>query len=57
VALAGDLLERAHLAVVPGSIFGKNGEGYIRLSYGSVGLDELHEACNRLAQYFETIQT
>jgi aspartate/methionine/tyrosine aminotransferase len=56
VALARDLLERVHVAVVPGSIFGKNGEGYIRLSYGSVGLDELDEACRRLAQYFETIR-
>lgn len=57
VALAADLLERAHLAVVPGSVFGKNGEGYLRLSYGSVGLDELDEACRRLARYFETVST
>jgi len=55
IALAADLLERAHLAVVPGRVFGKNGEGYLRLSYGSVGLDELAEACKRLAQYFGTI--
>jgi aspartate/methionine/tyrosine aminotransferase len=55
VALARDLLERAHVAVVPGSVFGKNGEGYLRLSYGSVGLDELDEACKRLAHYFGTI--
>jgi aspartate/methionine/tyrosine aminotransferase len=56
VALARDLLERVHLAVVPGSVFGQTGEGYLRLSYGSVDLDQLDEACRRLAQYFETIR-
>ncbi|HJX38594.1 MAG TPA: pyridoxal phosphate-dependent aminotransferase [Anaerolineae bacterium] len=52
-ALAWDLLERAHLAVVPGSYFGRNGEGYLRLSYGSVERSELDEACRRLAKYFQ----
>lgn len=51
-ALAWDLLERAHLAVVPGSIFGRNGEGFLRLSYGSVARSDLEEACGRLARYF-----
>ena len=54
VALAWDLLERAHLAVVPGSIFGRNGEGYLRLSYGSVEQSALEEACGRLDRYFKT---
>lgn len=52
-ALAWDLLERAHMAVVPGSIFGRNGEGFLRLSYGSVERSVLDEACGRLARYFE----
>ena len=50
VALSRDLLERAHLAVVPGSYFGQSGEGYLRLSYGSVESSELEEACRRLAE-------
>jgi aspartate/methionine/tyrosine aminotransferase len=54
VALAWDLLERAHLAVVPGSYFGQNGEGFLRLSYGSVEEPALEEACGRLDKYFET---
>jgi aspartate/methionine/tyrosine aminotransferase len=53
VPLTWDLLERAHLAVVPGSTFGRNGEGYLRLSYGSVETSDLDEACHRLAEYFE----
>jgi aspartate/methionine/tyrosine aminotransferase len=52
VALAWDLLERAHVAAVPGSIFGRNGEGFLRLSYGSVERSDLEEACGRLANYF-----
>jgi len=51
-ALAWDLLERADLAVVPGSIFGRNGEGFLRLSYGSVEEPQLKEACARLVRYF-----
>jgi len=52
-ALAWDLLERAHLAVVPGSIFGQNLEGFLRLSYGSVERSDLEQACGRLARYFD----
>jgi aspartate/methionine/tyrosine aminotransferase len=52
VALAWDLLERAHVAVVPGGYFGRNGEGFLRLSYGSVDRSDLDEACRRLAKYF-----
>lgn len=51
-ALAWDLLERIHLAVVPGRYFGQNGEGYLRLSYGSVESWQLEEACRRLAEYY-----
>jgi aminotransferase len=54
IALAWDLLERAHLAVVPGSIFGRNGEGYLRLSYGSVETPDLEAGCGRLANYFDS---
>lgn len=51
-ALATDLLETVHVATVPGSVYGQNGEGYLRLSYGSVDGSELEEACVRLDRYF-----
>ncbi len=35
VELAKLLIEKAHVAVTPGSAFGRNGEGYIRLSYAT----------------------
>ena len=42
------LLEHAHLALTPGSYFGANGEGYLRI--GLVSAEEkLQEAINRLA--------
>ena len=51
-ALATDLLETAHVAIVPGSVYGHNGEGFLRLSYGSVDRSDLEDACGRLASYF-----
>ncbi len=41
------LLHQAHVAVVPGSVFGTKGKGYIRVSYAS-SLAELKEAVKRL---------
>jgi len=52
--LARDILDSVRVVTVPGSIFGANGEGYLRLSYGSVEVSDLEEACGRLAKYFET---
>jgi aminotransferase len=51
-ALATDLLETAHVATVPGTVYGQNWEGFLRLSYGSVDASDLEEACGRLARYF-----
>jgi LL-diaminopimelate aminotransferase len=31
-ALAGTLLEKAHVSLTPGTVFGRHGEGYLRLS-------------------------
>jgi aspartate/methionine/tyrosine aminotransferase len=50
--LANDILERAHVVTIPGSIFGESGEGFIRLSYSAVAQDDLREALERLASYF-----
>ncbi|MBN1219764.1 MAG: aminotransferase class I/II-fold pyridoxal phosphate-dependent enzyme [Anaerolineae bacterium] len=41
------LLEKAHLSVTPGHIFGKNGEGWIRLSIATK-TERLKEALTRL---------
>ena len=51
-ALAHDVLERAHVVTIPGSAFGAAGEGYLRLSYGYAGTDDLKEALIRLRQFF-----
>ena len=47
--LAVRLLEDAHVVTIPGSSFGRSGEGCLRLSYGSVDGDALGEAVERLA--------
>jgi aminotransferase len=50
-----DLVEKAKLAVVPGSAFSNMGEGYFRLSY-AYSMETLTEGLNRLEQYLkETI--
>jgi aspartate/methionine/tyrosine aminotransferase len=51
-ALAAALLDRAHVVTVPGITFGRSGEGYLRLSYGSVGAGDLTEALDRLRIFF-----
>jgi len=50
--LAMDILEQAHVVTIPGSLFGPCGEGYLRLSYGSVEEEALAEACGRLKKFF-----
>jgi LL-diaminopimelate aminotransferase len=41
------LLEKAHISLTPGSVYGQNGEGWIRLSLG-VATERLKEALARL---------
>lgn len=50
--LARDILDTVHVVTIPGSVFGRSGEGYLRLSYGSVETADLDEACSRLSRYF-----
>lgn len=45
--LAKHLLDKAHVAVTPGSAFGQAGEGCIRLTY-AISLENLQEAVKRL---------
>lgn len=52
LALAFDILEKAHVAVTPGVDFGEGGEGYIRLSYAT-SPENIEEGLRRLAAYIE----
>lgn len=52
LALAKDILEKVHLATVPGSAFGPSGEGHLRLSFGRTPAD-IAEGCRRLQAYFD----
>ncbi|MDO8507295.1 MAG: aminotransferase class I/II-fold pyridoxal phosphate-dependent enzyme [bacterium] len=47
-----DLLEKAHVAVVPGVAFGPNGEGYIRINFGRDEKD-INEAFKRIGKYLK----
>jgi aspartate/methionine/tyrosine aminotransferase len=51
-ALALDILRRAGVLLLPGTIFGANGAGHLRLSYGATPVPVLAEALDRLAAYF-----
>ena len=50
--LSNDLLERAHVVTIPGAVFGRCGEGYLRLSYGYADSADLAEAVERLRRFF-----
>lgn len=41
------LLEKAKVAIVPGSAFGAGGEGYVRISY-ACSMEQLKEALTRI---------
>lgn len=45
-----DLAEKGHVAVVAGSFFAKDGEGYVRLSYAT-SMDNIKEGLRRLEKY------
>ena len=51
--LAWELLEHAQVLTVPGSAFGKQWEGFIRISYGCSPRDRYEEALSRLVEYFD----
>jgi aminotransferase len=52
-ALAAAILEHAHVVTIPGSAFGRSGEGHLRLSYGSASVEAVHEATGRVKDYLE----
>jgi aspartate/methionine/tyrosine aminotransferase len=52
LALAFDILEKAHVGVTPGIDFGQNAEGYLRFSYAN-SLENIAEGLDRLERYLE----
>jgi aminotransferase len=51
---ANRLLEEQHVAVVPGSAFGKGGEGFVRCSYATA-YDQLEEALARIERFVKIV--
>ena len=49
---AEQLLLEEKVAVVPGSVFGESGEGFIRCSYAT-SLEQLMEAMKRMERFVE----
>ncbi len=54
VAVSDYLLQQAGTAVVPGSYFGSNGEGYFRISY-ACSIDDCKEGMDRMAEAMEKL--
>tara|TARA_B100001057_G_scaffold49405_1_gene44028 strand:- start:400 stop:759 length:360 start_codon:yes stop_codon:yes gene_type:complete len=48
--IANDLLEKKYLATVPGSSFGLNGEGFLRISYAS-NIENLNRAIKLIKNF------
>lgn len=46
-----DLLEEAHVSVVPGEPFGTHSDTNVRLCFGSVGQDRLEDGFDRIADF------
>jgi aspartate/methionine/tyrosine aminotransferase len=52
--LSREILNKANVALLPGSAFGKRGEGHLRFSY-SGSLEDIDEGMNRLAKFFNDL--
>ncbi len=52
--LALELLKKGRVCVIPGSAFGKEGEGYVRISY-TAGCEKLAVATNRIARFIDSL--
>jgi aspartate/methionine/tyrosine aminotransferase len=49
-ALGARALEQTQVVMIPGAMFGRAGEGHLRLAYGVATSDQLADACRRLAR-------
>lgn len=54
VEFATQLLEKEHVAVVPGSAFTRYGEGYIRISYAN-SMENLQEGLDRIEHFIQQL--
>lgn len=54
VEFAKELLQKEHVAVVPGTAFGTQGNGHIRISYAS-SMDNLKEAMFRIEKFLKYV--
>jgi len=52
---ATKLLEKEHVAAVPGSAFGESGEGFLRISY-AYSIENLKEAMTRFKHFIKNIE-
>lgn len=52
--VGNELLEKAGVITVPGSAFGNQGEGYLRISYAN-SLENIKEALNRIEKYVKHV--
>jgi len=52
MAFCKDLARKNHLAIIPGTGFGAEGEGYVRLSYAA-SMEKLQKAMDRLTAYIQ----
>ncbi len=50
-AAAQILLEKAHIATIPGSVFGAQGEGHLRFGY-AITIQEIEDCVEALRKYF-----
>lgn len=51
---ASNLLQRQHVAVVPGSAFGECGEGFLRISY-AYSIEDLKKALLKIKKFIDTL--
>ncbi len=50
--IADELLERAHVVVEAGTFYGDNGEGHLRICFGTEPIERIEEAMDRMENYF-----
>ena len=55
IDFAEKLLEKKHVAIVPGSAFGPGGAGFCRCSYATA-MEELEEAAKRIANFIRELE-
>ncbi len=50
---ASQILREAHVLLIPGSGFGRYGEGHLRISFGGAGLEEIKRAFDQMKNFFD----